>query len=331
MKIRRKLSVITIMAAAQLGITMPAKATPILGLIAFPASMTIATLNKQLECDRQIKPALGKVKALATHADVSSLLGGHASKLDLIRHQQAGETLDIQDTVHTDSFDQDAGNCQDFIMARPVPEPAIQDLGPSTSGPDDFLASRRLPIGRTQFDSSWDRVSRATLPRSATSAFSNFAHGRLSRSTLAAVNTWTNSRIHYVEDKDLYGRADYWATASMTLKRRAGDCEDIAIAKMQLLAAMGLPRSNMYLTIVRDLVRNADHAVLIVKFEGNYLLLDNSTDRLLDAKLGNDYRPILSFGNGQKWLHGSSAIASRPSINQPATGHTFETRLSSPL
>jgi hypothetical protein len=60
----------------------------------------------------------------------------------------------------------------------------------------------------------------------------------------------------------------------------------------------------MYLTLARDLVRNADHAMLIVKADGRYWLLDNSTDRLLDASESHDYRPIMSFGTSQKWLHG---------------------------
>jgi predicted transglutaminase-like cysteine proteinase len=126
----------------------------------------------------------------------------------------------------------------------------------------------------------------------------------VTRERIAAINAWTNGTVRYVEDRDLYGQADYWASARTTLKRRAGDCEDIAIAKMQLLAAMGVPRSDMYLTIARDLARNADHAMLVVRFEGEHLLLDNATDEVLDASGSYDYRPILSFNTAQKWLHG---------------------------
>ncbi|MGD9664772.1 MAG: transglutaminase-like cysteine peptidase, partial [Novosphingobium sp.] len=89
-----------------------------------------------------------------------------------------------------------------------------------------------------------------------------------------------------------------------TLKMRKGDCEDIAIAKMQLLAAAGVPRNDMVLTIARDLVRRADHAVLIVKHEGRWLMLDNATDKVLDARYSYDYRPVLSFSENKSWLHG---------------------------
>ena len=35
--------------------------------------------------------------------------------------------------------------------------------------------------------------------------------------------------------------------------------------------------------IVKDLVRRADHAVLVVRAGGHMYVLDNGTDRLLDA------------------------------------------------
>jgi predicted transglutaminase-like cysteine proteinase len=151
-----------------------------------------------------------------------------------------------------------------------------------------------------------------------TAAFGEAARNNVTLATVAKVNSWTNSRIRYVEDRDLYGRPDYWAPASRTLKSRAGDCEDIAIVKMQLLAAIGANRSDMYLTIVRDLVRNADHAVLIVKLNGRHYLLDNSTDRLLDASQANDYRPIFSYANGRKWLHGVTTVASKADTQEVA-------------
>jgi hypothetical protein len=42
----------------------------------------------------------------------------------------------------------------------------------------------------------------------------------------------------------------------------------------------------------------------VVRSEGRFWLLDNNTDRLVDASGANDYRPILSYGAGGKWLHG---------------------------
>lgn len=197
-----------------------------------------------------------------------------------------------------------SGGAGGMTSARFATPTYVPLLGRRTMGSDDFLSSKRLPVSHTTFDAAWVRVQAGTLPRGAVRRALGSANQAVTRDHIAAINAWTNSTVRYVEDRDLYGRSDYWANARATLKRRAGDCEDIAIAKMQLLAAMGVPRDNMYLTIARDLARNADHAMLVVKFDGQHLLLDNATNDLLDASRSYDYRPILSFSTAQKWLHG---------------------------
>jgi predicted transglutaminase-like cysteine proteinase len=166
------------------------------------------------------------------------------------------------------------------------------------------LASKRLAIRSTPFDREWNRVRGSGLARSVGSAAFGREHGKLSLTALSAVNIWANTTIRYVEDRELYGQADRWATAGETLRRRAGDCEDIAIVKMQLLASQGVSREDMALVIARDLVRGADHAVLVVRLGDRNWLLDNATDQVLDASLSYDYRPIMSFSAGKKWLHG---------------------------
>jgi hypothetical protein len=68
----------------------------------------------------------------------------------------------------------------------------------------------------------------------------------------------------------------------------------------------------MRLVVARDLVRNADHAVLVVTLANGAVMLDNMTDRLLDARLPNDYRPIMSFSQNAKWVHGYSVQSTQP-------------------
>ena len=177
-------------------------------------------------------------------------------------------------------------------------------LNPVPSAPGDFLASKRLLIRHTSFDRDWNRVRGSGLSKNAAKSVVPLAGGGPSAATLTAVNRWTNSSIHYAEDRQLYGQADHWATAGETLRRREGDCEDIAIVKMQLLAAYGVKREDMSLVIAHDLARDADHALLVVKLDGRMWLLDNSTDQVLDAAQAYDYRPILSFSEGKKWIHG---------------------------
>ena len=61
----------------------------------------------------------------------------------------------------------------------------------------------------------------------------------------------------------------------------------------------------MILTIARDLVRQADHAVLVVRTPAGYRLLDNASDTVVDAAPRQDYRAIVSFGAKDTWLHGT--------------------------
>lgn len=170
--------------------------------------------------------------------------------------------------------------------------------------PGEFLASRRVKIGRTNFDSDWQRVSQEKLPRGAARR-TLAAIPASGEDRLASVNRWVNRQITYTEDRDLFGSADFWAGARRTLKMRRGDCEDIALLKMQLLAAAGVSRDDMILTIARDLVRQADHAVLIVRTPAGFRLLDNASDEIFDAAPDHNYRPILSFGKTDTWLHGA--------------------------
>jgi hypothetical protein len=41
-----------------------------------------------------------------------------------------------------------------------------------------------------------------------------------------------------------------------------------------------------------------------VQLDGGSVMLDNVTDRLLDGRAPNDYRPIMSFSQNAKWVHG---------------------------
>ena len=232
-------------------------------------------------------PAKAEVKILGENAvrPLQPAAGGLSARLPLCGNTSARSTA-------TASFTQTA-----------APFRGIAGLGMTGRSPDDFLASKRIPISRTSLDGDWSRVR---LQHVSAGQLRKFGGGQqMDRlSLIGTVNSTVNHKIRYVEDRQLFGKADYWAGARTTLRLGKGDCEDIALAKMQLLAAAGIARKDMILTIARDLARNADHAVLIVRHEGRYLLLDNSTDKVLDASYSYDYRPIFSFGESATWLHG---------------------------
>ena len=71
-----------------------------------------------------------------------------------------------------------------------------------------------------------------------------------------------------------------------------------------MLRRAGLAERNLYFVVLKDVARRADHAVLVVRSEGRFLVLDNGTDRLRDSSELVDYKPMLTFTAGQRFTHG---------------------------
>lgn len=310
---RLNLSAVALVAAG-LGGAAPAQAAIGFGIL--PVSIAFSAITPpQVQCRSGQAYRADSGISFVTPNSVSkttAILGGKVSQLELMAMQQAGRSLPqpastafAPTTAAMTSPFGAISDCQQFALPSRAEIPAT--LGPQISplGSDDFLASARVSIKHTSFDASWNRVRQESLPRGLTRKLAELGVSKSGGGLLGAVNAWTNARVRDVEDSVQYGQADYWASAKTTLARGAGDCEDVAITKMQLLAAMGVSRSDMFLTITRDLIRNADHAVLVVKDDGKFWLLDNSTDTVLDAANSNSYRPIMSFSTSKSWLHGN--------------------------
>ena len=280
---------------------LPTAAHAAIALGAMPLALAAAASFEQGQCAAFAQPASGEVRvAPASLSKSAAILGGQVSQLDLMRQQQALQIVPRAALPGAGLIPRSGGECTMFVRPQTDFAAMRPGLGTRVPGADDFLASRRLAVRKTGFDAQWNRVRRGTI----SAGLAGTGGGHPGQATIAVINSWANAKIRYVEDRQLYGQADYWADAKTTLRRRAGDCEDIAIAKMALLAGAGVRREDMYLTIARDLARNADHALLVVRSEGRFWLLDNNTDRMLDASAANDYRPILSYSAGGKWLHG---------------------------
>ena len=203
---------------------------------------------------------------------------------------------------------------------------------PAADRPDVF-GSVALAVEHTPLDRRWRKVKSQRADRTS-AAFAAFLRGRDPAEQIDAVNRYVNGRVAFADDSRQYARADVWQTAAETLRRGRGDCEDYAIAKLQLLRAAGFSDRDLYLVIVRDLVRQADHAVLVVRSEGRMLMLDNGTDRIGDALAMQDYRPILSYSANRAWTHGyqrpnisfadASLASPKPVVPAAAPAEPFE-------
>jgi predicted transglutaminase-like cysteine proteinase len=124
---------------------------------------------------------------------------------------------------------------------------------------------------------------------------------------LAAVNTFFNE-LKFVNDIDLWGKEDYWATPLQTLASNGGDCEDFSIAKYFTLLQMGVPAERMRLTYVKALELNQAHMVLTYfrTPEAEPLVLDNLKDEIQTASKRSDLLPVYSFNAEGLWLAKSS-------------------------
>jgi predicted transglutaminase-like cysteine proteinase len=249
----------------------------------------------------------------------AAILGGAPSKLEQMRMSQAAGTAAPVPSV---SIALDAANALACDQSLTASQP-VADIVPANA----ILGSLPVSVRQTPFDRDWSFASSRKDNRSILHAVAASGARRAGddASKIEAVNRWVNRTIAFGDDRNIYGRADYWAPAAETFRRGTGDCEDFAIAKMELLSVLGIARSNMRLVVARDLVRNADHAVLVVTLLDRSVMLDNVTDQLLDARLPNDYRPIMSFSQNAKWVHGYAVrsaaparMASSASLHRPA-------------
>ncbi len=135
-----------------------------------------------------------------------------------------------------------------------------------------------------------------------------------------AVNRFINQRIRFIDDIQVWGEGDYWATPLETLHKGAGDCEDFAIAKYFSLLALGVAPSRLRLTYVRATVMRegvasyAAHMVLAYYPQQGRepLVLDNLVDAIHPASGRPDLRPVFSFNTEGLWEQIGATTASVP-------------------
>jgi predicted transglutaminase-like cysteine proteinase len=269
-------------------------------------------------------PAVISAASFNPVAKSEAILGGR-SKLDEMRAQQAEtsrpRTASTVPGLVKASFSEplepgagpaprpclSAPNFSLRIETMPVASLGTSGLPPTIdTGKPDVFGSVALPVSHTPLDAKWHKVRSGQLSaRSGPwAATLHDTQGLTRPAKLEAVNRWVNARVTFADDVTRFGVADRWAGAAQTLVHGRGDCEDYAIAKMKLLEAAGFSSRDLYLVIARDLVRRADHALLVVRSEGRLVVLDSNTDRIVDSATAQDYRPVMSYSGDKAWIHG---------------------------
>lgn len=140
------------------------------------------------------------------------------------------------------------------------------------------------------------------------------------RMRIAEINRSINLTIRFAEDRQTYGVDELWATPLMTFERRAGDCEDYAIAKFVALQEMGFDPRDVRIVIIRD-EKGQGHAMAAARHDGRWLILDNRHLGIQDDTVTAQATPLFVIdGGGAKRLAASKANPPQPrTAPQPTT------------
>lgn len=117
-------------------------------------------------------------------------------------------------------------------------------------------------------------------------------------------NSTVNAMLLYKPEPQASYKSDHWQALAESVTLGSGDCEDFAIAKMQLLKALGFRLQDMSLVILKKPGSTDYHAVLVVRHGGENLILDNRSDKIRLDSVEGDYRPIISFSANRMHIHG---------------------------
>ena len=126
---------------------------------------------------------------------------------------------------------------------------------------------------------------------------------------LRRINEFFNRKIQFVDDIQVWGQADYWATPIETLAKGKGDCEDFTIAKYFTLRDAGMSNEQLRLIYVKARIggpaSNVTQAHMVLAYypepDAEPLILDNLITDIRPASRRPDLQPIFSFNNQGIW------------------------------
>ncbi len=137
---------------------------------------------------------------------------------------------------------------------------------------------------------------------------------------LERVNSFFNRRIRFDDDALIWQTNDYWATPLETMGRKAGDCEDFAIAKYVSLRLLGVPADKLRLIYVRAQIGGPSSPVsqahMVVGYfptpDAEPLVLDNLIGEIRPAARRPDLFPVFSFNDAGLWVAGAQHSSADP-------------------
>jgi predicted transglutaminase-like cysteine proteinase len=121
------------------------------------------------------------------------------------------------------------------------------------------------------------------------------------------------NQLGYWSDRDVYRKADYWATPEEMFEKMGGDCEDFALFKYFLLRAAGVPAEDLRMTLVAS--DDQAHMVSLVMVDGAPVVMDCVVLRAAPPAELRQYQAVYSLSETGAWF---LAAADQPAGVQTA-------------
>lgn len=122
---------------------------------------------------------------------------------------------------------------------------------------------------------------------------------------LKRVNEFFNRHISYAENRDVWGKDDYWATPLESLAKKRGDCKGFVIAKYYALMELNIPVKQLRLIYVKAQIGGMESTIqqshMILAYyatpEAEPLILDNLITDIRPSSRRTDLFPVFSFNS----------------------------------
>lgn len=109
-----------------------------------------------------------------------------------------------------------------------------------------------------------------------------------------------------------------WTSPLAALTGGVGDCKQFAVVKYAALADAGLAMDDVRLLIVQPKSKSETHAVVAVRFDRRWVILDNGTQVLADSNdLHGVYRPLYSLDYRGVRAFSNPALAAAEFVASP--------------
>lgn len=190
-----------------------------------------------------------------------------------------------------------------FVCSPALADTPQQVVVSGTSAPNLF-GTATLPLGHSRYSEDWNRAQLTAFNHPRMLSLVAPARSLTRRQQVAHIQAAVHREIIWRSDATEWGRHDYWASASETLNRGAGDMEDRAILKMQALRALGFGASDLVLMMGRDKVAGPITVLIVRLDQRNYVMLEDLGGAPIATDRRTGFEPMMSFSGNSSWLHG---------------------------